>query len=132
MRLVTDASVLLAVIADEPEKARLIEQTAGRELVAPHSVHWEVGNAFSAMLRRKRTTLELALRALEVYRNIPIRFLDVDLAESLRLAAELNLYAYDAYLVRCSIQYRLPLISLDRKLLAAARSAGARIVEVIP
>ncbi len=64
MKIVVDTSVIVAVIANEPEKTALIEMTRGSELVAPHSVHWEIGNAFSAMLRRKRLTSGEATRAL--------------------------------------------------------------------
>ena len=35
--------------------------------------------------------------ATEVYHRIPIRFAEVELEDSLKLAAELNIYAYDAY-----------------------------------
>jgi hypothetical protein len=35
---------------------RLIEMTKSAELIAPSSLHWEVGNVFSAMFRRNRTT----------------------------------------------------------------------------
>jgi len=52
MDIVVDTSVLIAVIANEPEKDRLIRQTTGADLLAPPSCHWEIGNAFSAMLRR--------------------------------------------------------------------------------
>jgi len=46
--------------------------------------------------------------------------------------AKLNLYAYDAYIINCAIQHHAPLISLDRKLLAAADKAGAAVVEMTP
>jgi predicted nucleic acid-binding protein len=72
-----DTSVIVAVIANEPEKAALVELTRGSELIAPSSVHWEIGNAFSAMLKRKRITPDEAFKALEIYARIPIRFLDI-------------------------------------------------------
>ncbi len=52
MDIVLDTSVIIAVIANEPEKRVLIRLTKGAELIAPQSVHWEIGNAFSAMLKR--------------------------------------------------------------------------------
>ena len=54
MKLIVDTSVIIAVLANEPIKEKLIALTKGVELIAPMSVHWEVGNAFSAMLKRKR------------------------------------------------------------------------------
>jgi predicted nucleic acid-binding protein len=56
----------------------------------------------------------------------------VELEESSRLAAELNLYAYDAYLIRCAFKYGAPLLSLDQALLRAARSKGVAVLEVNP
>jgi len=96
MDIVVDASVIIAVIANEAEKDRLVKLTQGANLVAPPSVHWEIGNAFSAMLKRSRVTLHQALKAMEVYRRIPIRFAEVELDEALRIVAESNIYAYDA------------------------------------
>ena len=130
MEIVIDASVLIAVIANETEKDKLVAITSSAELVAPLSVHWEIGNAFSAMLRRKRITLEQALQAVDIYLGIPIRFVEVELAESLNLADELNLYAYDAYLVRCAEKYRLPLLTLDARLAEMAKSKKVQVMEV--
>lgn len=130
MDVVVDASVVIAVIADTPEKGALVRLTTGTQLIAPHSVHWEIGNAFSAMFRRKRTTPENIAQALGVYRRIPIRFVDVELAESLDIAATLGIYAYDAYLIRCAQRYAAPLISLDAGLVASAMRLKVRVIEV--
>lgn len=130
MDIVVDTSVIMAVIANEPEKDALIELTRGVDLIAPPSVHWEIGNAFSAMLRRKRTTLALALKAIDMYEEIPIRFVEVELDHSLRLADALGIYAYDAYLIRCAQKYRSPLLSLDAYLADCARRTGVKMLEV--
>lgn len=130
MKIVLDTSVIVAVIANEPEKTALIEMTRGSELVAPHSVHWEIGNAFSSMLKRKRLTSGEATKALKVYGRIQIRFLDVELEQSLRIADEQGIYAYDAYVLRCAQKHRSPLISLDQSLLACAKRIGIQVKEV--
>ena len=128
MDIVVDASVLIAVIANEPQRDILIELTKGANLLAPPSVHWEISNAFSAMLRRNRITLAQALRAIEIYQDIPIRFADVELKDSLMIAAQLNIYAYDAYLIRCALKYNAPLISLDQNLVRAAQRIDIEVV----
>ena len=99
MDIVVDTSVVIAVIANEPVKEALVELTTGADLIAPHSVHWEVGNALSAMLRRERIKIEQAIQAVQIYQQIPIRFVDVELEETLKIAAALGIYAYDAYLI---------------------------------
>lgn len=130
MDVVVDTSVIVAVIADEPEKDRIVELTIGTDLMAPQSVHWEIGNAFSAMLRRRRITLEQATQAIRLYRRIPVRIVDVELEEALEIAADLGIYAYDAYLIRCALKYRSPLLSLDRGLIKAASEMKADVLEV--
>ncbi|MCR4407264.1 MAG: type II toxin-antitoxin system VapC family toxin [Anaerolineae bacterium] len=131
MDIVVDTSTLIAVIADEPEKEALIELTTGANLIAPHSVHWEIGNAFSAMLRRGRITVEQAIQAVQVYQRIPIRFVDVELEETLKIVDALGIYAYDAYLIRCAQKYKSPLLSLDRNLVDATKHMGVKVMEVV-
>ena len=131
MKFVVDASVIIAVIANEPEKEQLIEITKGADLLAPSSIHWEIGNAFSAMIKRRRVSLEQALDAIEIYRQIPIRFTEVELENTLAIVAELGIYAYDAYLLRCAIKYQTALITLDRKLAQVAQEINIDVVEVV-
>ena len=130
MDIVVDTSAIIAVIANKPEKEALVELTTGADLIAPRSVHWEIGNAFSAMLRRERIKVEQAIQAVKLYQKIPIRFVDVELEETLRIADALGIYAYDAYLIRCALKYRAPLISLDRNLVNAAKEMRVKVIEV--
>ena len=43
MDIVIDTSAIIAVIANEPEKPSLIRLTSGADLIAPASVHLEIG-----------------------------------------------------------------------------------------
>ncbi len=129
-QIVADASVLIAVASRESEKERLIELTQYANLIAPYSVHWEIGNAFSAMLKRSRISIEDAIQAIGVYQNIPIRFVHIELMDALKIAHSLDIYAYEAYLIRCAIKYKSPLLSLDKKLLNQAKFAKAQVIEV--
>ncbi|MSP13392.1 MAG: PIN domain-containing protein [Chloroflexi bacterium] len=129
MAIVIDASVIIAVIAGEPERDYLVDLTQGAKLITPLPVRWEIGNAFSAMLKRQRIGLAQVLDALEIYSTIPIRFVEVELEQSLKIADELHIYAYDAYLIRCAQKYHAPLLSLDKSLVALARSMQIEILE---
>ncbi len=130
MKLIVDTSVIIAVIANEPEKPALIAATRGFELVAPLSLHWEIGNAFSAMMKRNRITLQEAEAAIEIYRQIPLSFVDVDLKQSLELSHRLKIYAYDTYLIACALTQNCALLTLDSGLSYAAKAAGVTVVEV--
>ena len=130
MIVVIDTSALVAVLVSEPQRTTLVRATQGADLVAPGSVHWEVGNAMSALLKRRRATLPQVQHALTAYAAIPIRLVDVDLALALAVAAEHSLYAYDAYLITCALAQRAPLLTLDRGLARAATAAGVASFEV--
>lgn len=130
MLLVVDTSALIAVLVSEPQRAALIRASAGADLVAPASVHWEIGNALSALLKRRRATLADVQQCLAAYSSIPVRFVDVDLAMALQISAEHGLYAYDAYLIACALAQRAPLLTLDQGLARAATSSGVTLVEV--
>jgi predicted nucleic acid-binding protein len=130
MKITIDTSSIIAVITNESHKMRLISMTVGTDLIAPSSLHWEVGNAFSAMLRRQRITLKQINDALKYYEDIPIQFYEIDLNASLKLCEEYNLYAYDAYVLECAIKYRAPLLTLDASLGETAQRAGVNVLEV--
>lgn len=130
MDIVIDASAVLAVIVDEPERARIIEMTAGHNLVGPGSIPWEVGNAFSSMLKQQRLDLKDAREGLSIFQSIPIRYLAVDLENALTIAEANNLYAYDAYFLDCAARHAAPLLTLDRPLRKAADNIGVHVLEV--
>jgi predicted nucleic acid-binding protein len=130
MRIAVDTSVIIAVIADEPEKAKLIELTKGSSIVLPPSVKWELGNAFSAMMKRSRVNLEQAIEAIQIYQEISMEVVEVDLMAAVRLAGKHNIYAYDAYILQCAIENDIPLITLDKELAEIARKENVQVIEV--
>jgi predicted nucleic acid-binding protein len=130
MDIIVDTSVLIAVITNEPSRPRLIELTAEAHLLAPGSVPWEIGNAFSAMLKRKRATLEQVRQAWNAYEQIPLRLLEVEMGQVLSIAAQYDVYAYDAYFIACALQQKSALLTLDGGLRQAAIQAGVTILEV--
>jgi predicted nucleic acid-binding protein len=131
MRIVSDTSVIVAVIAGESGKTRLIELTQGADLLAPSSLHWEMGNALSAQLRRGRLRLAEAEAFLRHYQRIPIQFVEVSLAAALEIAEEYNTHAYDAYMIACAQKYGAPLLTLDQALVRAGLYAGVEVLEVM-
>jgi predicted nucleic acid-binding protein len=128
---VLDASAVIAVITNEVHRPALIQLTEGAELLSPWSLPIEIGNAFSAMFKRKRISLDQAKAAVKAYQQIPIRLLDIDLMRSLEISHDLGIYAYDAYLIDCGLQNRAPLLTVDKGLQDAARRAGVEVPEVV-
>ncbi len=130
MEIVIDTSAVLAVVGEQPEKAELVRLTRGTALVAPASVHWEVGNALSAMFKRKAIGLDTALELLDAYAAIPIRLIAIALKQAMELSARLNVYAYDAYVIACAVNQKAPLLTLDRGLIERARELKLDVLEV--
>jgi len=130
MNITIDTSALIAVIGNEQTKGAIIKITEDCSLHSPVSVHWEIGNAFSAMFKRKLITIYQAKLALAAYREIPIKFLDVPLEKTIEISHLLNIYAYDAYLIQCAQQTNTPLLTLDRGLKVAAQEIGFQLLEV--
>ncbi len=130
MNITIDTSALIAVIGNEASKKKIIEMTKGCSLCAPMSVHWEIGNAFSAMFKRRSSTIEQAQQAIKAYRQIPIKFIDVPLEQTLEISYAKNMYAYDAYLVQCTQLTSTPLLTLDSGLKKVAKEMGIQLLEV--
>ena len=130
MSLVVDTSVIIAVLTNEQNKAKLLRITKGEELVAPSSLHWEIGNAFSAMFRRERITSKMVKIALQSYSMIPIRFAEVDLLSSLEISSKYNIYAYDSYFLECAKKFNLPLLTLDKGMVNIAKEMNIKVIEV--
>jgi predicted nucleic acid-binding protein len=129
-QIVVDTSAVLAVILDEPERSKLITLTEGAQLAAPGCIIWEVSNAFSAMLKRKRILIKEALRGVKIFKSIPIQSLEVDMPSVLKFCAHHNMYAYDAFYLDCARRHKAPLLTLDKKLQDIAHKEKIRILEV--
>ena len=129
MKLVVDTSAILGVLLDQGAKEWLVAKTAGATLIAPASLHWEIGNALSSLMKRKKISEKEAGAVLDAYSKIPIQFVDTDLKASLALVDKHSIYAYDAYMIVCARHFKIPLISLDKGLVAVAKKEHVRVLE---
>ncbi|MFT5145260.1 MAG: putative nucleic acid-binding protein, partial [Thalassolituus oleivorans] len=100
------------------------------ELIAPPSLGWEVGNALSAAVRRKRITAAQASQAFRHFGDIPVRIADIDVVEAVQLSFDRGIFAYDAYIIQCALRYRTPLLTLDRRQAEVASNVGVALLEV--
>lgn len=129
MDIVIDTSALIAVIVGEPERNRIVELTTGNTLIGPGSIPWEIGNAFSAMFKQNRLTLDEAQKGLIIFDGIPLRYIKPDFVNALKISKNANLYAYDAYFLDCAIRHKAPLLTLDRKLKISAQNLNLETME---
>ena len=130
MDIVIDTSAIIAVIVDEPERGKIIELSRGNTLIGTGSIPWEIGNAFSAMFKRNRLSLEEAKRGLEIFMRIPLRYIEPDFANAISISQKNNMYAYDAYFLDCAMRQKAPLMTLDTKLKSVSNDLKIPTLEV--
>ena len=121
---------VIAVIVGEPEKGAIIAATSGHTLIGPGSIPWEIGNAFSLMFKKGSLDVEDAQRGLEIFDSIPLQYVNVDMANVLSIASQVNAYAYDAYLLDCALRHTAPLLTLDQSLRRAANELNINLVNL--
>jgi predicted nucleic acid-binding protein len=124
MRLVADSNVLLAIALEDPEKAGIVRATRGAEVVGPEILPYEIGNALTALYKRRRLRRQQAIDAYRITRQIPVRLVAVDVGKALEIALQFNIYAYDAYFLHCARALACPLLTLDRRMREVATKLG--------
>lgn len=128
MDVVADTNILLDVIFHVPEKHNIIQLRSGNDAIAPEILPYEVANALSAMIKRKRITHKEALQAQRYASSIPVRLMSIDITQALQLAIDFNIYAYDAYFLQCAINHSCPLLTLDKGMKKVAKQLYIKIL----
>jgi predicted nucleic acid-binding protein len=123
--IVVDASVAAQWVLQQEGSARAAALRAESGLIAPSLIASEIGSAIWKAVRRSnisradaRVAIEVALRPFE--RLVPDEELRM---RALDLAIELEHPIYDCFYLALAKRERAPLISADRRLLAAAKRA---------
>lgn len=118
---VVDASALAALLFGEPDAEAVAARLAGRRLVAPTLLRYELASVFLKKWRRhpeRRAALESMLR---LHPDMDIEEVQADIRETAALAERSGFTAYDAAYLWVSDRLRAPLVTLDERLAAAAR-----------
>jgi predicted nucleic acid-binding protein len=128
--IVIDTSAILAVLLDEAEKQAVVESTIGSAVCAPASLRWEVGNAATAGVKRRRLTPERARQMVADFGRVTVRELAIDIPSAVDLGLELGIYAYDAYVLEAARSSGFPLLALDGPIRRNAKKLGLSLVEL--
>jgi predicted nucleic acid-binding protein len=128
--IVVDTSAILAVLLDESEKQAVVEATMGSVVCAPASLRWEVGNAATAGVKRRRLTPERARQLISDFEQVTIRELAIDIRRAVDLGLELRIYAYDAYILEAARASGFALLALDGPIRQNAKKLGLSLVEL--
>ena len=129
MNIVIDTHLFLAVALNEPEETTIVQLTSNSNAIAPEILPYEIGNALSAMIKRKQITHDEALSAFEIASKIPVRLVSIDILKALELALEFNIYAYDAYFLQCAKSLSYPLFTLDKRMKQVAMNLNIEVLE---
>jgi len=129
MDIIADTNIFLAVALDEPEKNNIIQLTSGCEIISPEILPYEIGNALSAMVKRKKITQKDALLTQNKANSIPVRLINIDIHKALKLAMKFNIYAYDACFLQGAITLSRPLITLDKRMKQVANELNIELLE---
>ena len=122
--IVVDSSVFAAIAFDELEAREALSLVKGYEFYAPFLMSFEVANiAWKKVNRDPAQRLEI-LEGLTIALNTPINWTTVDFSETLKLALETGLTAYDASYLYLAQTLGTPLATFDRKLRTAAHARG--------
>jgi len=117
------------VVLNEPEKHWILEVTRGAELLAPEVLPYEIGNALSAIVKRNGLAPEKALEIEARAASIPVSLQATDVHAALDIAVRHDIYAYDAYFLRCAQALNCALLTLDRRMRRVAGALGIRCLE---
>ena len=116
---VVDASALAALLFDEPEAGAVADQLEDGNLVAPALLGVEIASVCLKKLRSSPQQREALLAAFALYARMPIEVVEVDHADTLRLAEAFGLSSYDAAYLWLAQKLAAELVTLDRRLQTA-------------
>jgi predicted nucleic acid-binding protein len=129
MEILLDASAIIAVIADEPESQIVINCTKNATVVSPNIVSCEVTNALTRMMKKNVIiSEEQMINLIKNFRLIPIKIVDIDLENTLKIAWHYKIYAYDAFYLEAAKRLQLPLLTFDKGIKNIGNDLGLNIL----
>jgi len=129
MKVLLDASAIMAVILNEPNRNTVITLTENATLLSPEVISFEIGNALVNLFKKRKITEEELLAAYKNYTAIPIESIKVDIEKALKIACKYKIYAYDAYYLEIANRLKLPLITFDGSMKKAGLDLKIDIAE---
>ncbi|MCH7744269.1 MAG: type II toxin-antitoxin system VapC family toxin [Proteobacteria bacterium] len=134
---VLDNSVAMRWLIESEKKAdqryaeSVLKSMIYTDAIVPDLWHLEVANVLLGVEKRGDATTGEMERFISQLENLPIRVDPLTANQSLKrtmvLAKAYKLSSYDAAYLELSIRESVPLATLDKALLKAARSAGVEI-----
>lgn len=136
IRFVLDACVALAWFVENPVAAYAVRVrkslTRDARALVPGFWHLEMANGFAVAERRGVLTTANSMAAIAAIEQLLVQSIEnsvdfISLRQVLTTARDFQLTAYDAVYLYTARRERLPLATLDRRLLSAAQLAGVEV-----
>lgn len=122
--VVVDASALAALLFGEPDAAAVSDRLSGRRLTAPTLLRYEVASVFVKKRELYEPRADDLAEMLSLYPLLGIEEVQADASAVAALAVSTGLTAYDAAYLWTGRMLDAPVVTLDRRLAAAARDLG--------
>jgi predicted nucleic acid-binding protein len=125
MEVLLDASAIMAVIADEPEREIVIQNTLNSEIDSPKIISYEISNGLTRMMRKNIIdTQERMINLIQNFKMIPIKTVEVDIEKALKIAWEYKIYAYDAFYLEVGKRLKIPMLTFDKGMKRVGKALG--------
>lgn len=133
--IVIDTSSILRIAKDDEDGEAELWAINGKTLIAPESVEWETVNALTQQVYKKHITKIQAEKALMfTILRMRINYLPVNRASAMDIAINRRIMSYDAFVLQCAIEQRLPLLTSEKdvkdRMPYHARELGITLVEL--
>jgi predicted nucleic acid-binding protein len=116
MNILLDASAIMAIILNEPNRDKVVRLTENAILFSPEVIPFEIGNALINLYKRDKITENTLFEAYKSYISIPLRNVKVDVEKALKIACKYKIYAYDAYYLEIARRLSIPFITFDERM----------------
>ena len=123
--LVIDASAMAALLFGEPAADMVRERIFDAKLFAPTLLDFELSNVCLTKMRREPARRQALVAAFNLRSAFHVEHLDVKQVGVLQLAEFTRLSSYDASYLWLSREIEAGLLTLDKKLAAAAAAIGS-------
>jgi len=133
--IVLDTSITLAWYFEDEATPRIkavLAEVMQSGAIAPVIWPLEIANAFRTAILRRRITTEFRRDAMKELQGLPIALdpetIEYVWSDTIRLSDRLDLTIYDAAYLELALRLKLPIATLDRKLIRAALSEGIEAI----
>ena len=129
MEIVLDASAIMAVIANEPEREFVIKNTRSSIIIAPSIISFEISNGLTRLMRKNIIdSKEKMINLIRNFKKMPIKIAEIDIEKALEIAWDYKIYAYDACYLETAKRLDLTLLTFDENMKKIGKDLGLNII----